>query len=601
MIAAAASLLGAIHLFIWSHDRESRASLAFTCLAFSLAAVSIAELGSMHAQTAAEWGRWVRWTHAPMFLMILGTFIFVRLYLDAGRWWLIGTIVALRAGILVANFASEPNFNFAHIDSIDRTPFLGELITVVGRAETGRWQWFATASGLLYAVFIIDAFVTVWRRGSTDDRRRALLIGGGIFAFIMSAFTATQLVIWGIVRLPMLIAPAFLVPLLAMAFELSRDALRGAGLARDLAESQRRLDLAASSAGLGLCTWYGTGEVWATRPARDLLGLEPDEPLDIERVAARVHPDDLAGVRQEIGNARSSGGNYSAQFRIRLTDGGERWILARGRSEVAAGDDCPTLRGVLRDVTDQKHAEAEADELRRELTHVGRVTALGQLASSLAHELSQPLGAILRNAEAAQILLKSHAPDLVELRDIVTDIHRDDRRAGEVIERLRALLQRRQLRFEPIVVDDLVRDVSALVRPDATARHILIKCDVDADLPCVAGDRVHLSQVLLNLLINALDATAETKLVRQVVVNARVDSRRGVEVAVTDWGSGIPEDRLSRIFDPFYTTKAGGMGMGLSVSKTIVEAHGGRLWAENVAHGGARFRVVLPVSEGIAA
>jgi signal transduction histidine kinase len=229
------------------------------------------------------------------------------------------------------------------------------------------------------------------------------------------------------------------------------------------------------------------------------------------------------------------------------------------------------------------------------------VTALGQLASSLAHELSQPLGAILRNAEAAQILLKSHAPDLVELRDIVTDIHRDDRRAGEVIERLRALLQRRQLRFEPIVVDDLVRDVSALVRPDATARHILIKCDVDADLPCVAGDRVHLSQVLLNLLINALDATAETKLVRQVVVNARVDSRRGVEVAVTDWGSGIPEDRLSRIFDPFYTTKAGGMGMGLSVSKTIVEAHGGRLWAENVAHGGARFRVVLPVSEGIAA
>jgi two-component system sensor kinase FixL len=385
-----------------------------------------------------------------------------------------------------------------------------------------------------------------------------------------------------------------------MTYELSRDALRASRLARELLESERSLDLAAESAGLGVCTWTPSG-AWATRRARSLFGLAEHEALDVDRIAGMVHRDDIEHLRAAAQQAFVRGGDSSMHFRIVLPDGTERWILARGRAEVSGGGRLPTLRGVLRDVTDQKTSETEAEELRRELAHIGRVTALGQLASALAHELSQPLGAILRNAEAAELLLRCPSPDLAELRAIVTDIHRDDRRAGEVIERLRGLLQRRQLRFEPVTVDSLVRDVSALVRPDATARHIQLECDVDADLPLVSGDRVHLSQVLLNLLINALDATTDTKRARHVLVEARSVSRRSVELVVTDHGSGIPADRLSRIFEPFYTTKPAGMGMGLAVSRTIVEAHGGRLWAENVVDGGARFRVVLPTDGSIAA
>jgi signal transduction histidine kinase len=567
-------------------------------LALSLAGVAITELGMMQATTAAEWGRWVRWCHLPLFGVIVATLLFVRLYLDAGRWWLIGAIVALRLAILVANFAIGPNFNFSRIDSIGFMSFLGETIAVAGAREPGHGQWIATLTGLLNLVFMVDAFATVWRRNGADDRRRTMVIGGGVLLFVVVSLVNTQLVIWGFVRYPMLITPAFLIPMLAMAFELSRDAFRAARLSHDLRESERRLDLAASSAGLGLCAWSEASGAWATRRARELFGLGDDEPVDIDRLVKMVRRDDVATMQAALRHAVESGDDCSTQFRIVLPDGFERWIHASGRAE---GGRHAVVRGVLRDVTDQKRSEAEAEELRRELTHIGRVTTLGQLASSLAHELSQPLGAILRNAEAAELLLDRPSPDLAELRAIVTDIHRDDRRAGEVIERLRALLQRRQLRFEPISLDGLVRDVGALVRPDAVARHVLLEYDIAADLPNVSGDRVHLSQVLLNLMINALDATTDTKRVRQIVVEARADDRRSVELAVTDRGNGIPPDRLNRIFEPFYTTKATGMGMGLSVSRTIVEAHGGRIWAENVRDGGARFRVVLPVTEGIAA
>jgi two-component system, LuxR family, sensor kinase FixL len=601
MVAAAALVLGSMQALVWSKDRQARAGLVFAVLAFSLAAVAFTELRMMHAQSPEEWGRWVRWCHVPLFCLIVSAFLFVRLYLNAGRWWLIGVIVAVRVAILVANFATDPNFNFARIDAIDRVSFLGETISIVGDHAPGTAQWIATSCVLLYLVFMFDASATLWRRGTKSDRRKTVLIGGGMLAFIALSVANTQLVIWGVIRQPMMIAPAFLIPLLAMAFELSRDSIRAAGLARDLSESERRLDLAASSAGLGLCAWHGNGEAWATPRARELIGLRPDDRIDIDRLAAIVHRDDVPGMRAALEQSLRAGGDCSGEFRIVLPDGTERWILARGCSAPAARGKGRTLRGVLRDVTEQKKAEAEAEELRRELTHIGRVTALGQLTTSLAHELSQPLGAILRNAEAAELLLDRRPTDLVELRAILADIHRDDRRAGEVIDRLRALLQRRPLRFERIAVGGLIRDVSALVRPDAAARHILLRCDLDANLPCVSGDRVHLSQVLLNLLINAFDAISETRRARQVVVEARGQGQHEVKVEVTDWGTGIPADRLRQIFEPFYTTKAAGMGMGLSVSRTIVEAHGGRIWAENANDAGARFHLVLPVDQGVAA
>ena len=242
-----------------------------------------------------------------------------------------------------------------------------------------------------------------------------------------------------------------------------------------------------------------------------------------------------------------------------------------------------------------RETRQELEELRSELTRAGRVTALGQLASALAHELSQPLGAILRNAEAAEIHLNNPSPDLEELRAIVSDIRKDDRRAGDVIEQMRALIKRRTVEMHPLALNELVQDVISLVHSDAVARHVALDCAVAPGLPLVAGDRVHLSQVLLNLIMNGMDAIQSSAAVtKRVVIEARPKEEGKVEVAVTDSGPGVPAGVIDKVFLPFYTTKSGGLGMGLPISRTIIEAHGGRLWAEHAPGGrGLTFRFTL--------
>lgn len=224
----------------------------------------------------------------------------------------------------------------------------------------------------------------------------------------------------------------------------------------------------------------------------------------------------------------------------------------------------------------RQHAEREMHLLRQEIAHVGRVSMMGQLASALAHEINQPLGAILRNAEAAELFLQSASPDLDEIRGILADIRRDDQRAGSVIDRMRGLLKRHNLDTRPVDLGDLVCDVAALVRADAVARHVELSLEVPGRLPPVLGDRVHVQQVLLNLILNGLDAMNGTNREnRLVTVSARLDETHSIEIAVSDTGHGISVDKLQQVFDPFFTTKPNGMGMGLAISRTIIEAHGG--------------------------
>jgi len=236
--------------------------------------------------------------------------------------------------------------------------------------------------------------------------------------------------------------------------------------------------------------------------------------------------------------------------------------------------------------------------LQDEIAHVGRVSMMGQLASALAHEINQPIGAILRNAEAAELFMQSKTPDLEEIRAILADIRADDQRAGDVIDRMRALLKRHVLDTQLLDLAELVGDVAKLAQPDAATRHVKLTVNLPADLPPVRGDRVHLQQVLLNLILNGIDALNRAGPGnRRVTVSARVDAARTVEIAVSDTGHGIAAEKLAHVFDPFFTTKPDGMGMGLPISRTIVESHGGRLWAENNNDTGATFRFTLPQAE----
>src|SRR5262245_19988357 len=256
------------------------------------------------------------------------------------------------------------------------------------------------------------------------------------------------------------------------------------------------------------------------------------------------------------------------------------------------------IAGLLLQRMRRRRAELELQRNREELAHVTRVSTVGELTTSVAHELNQPLGAILSNAEAAEMFLAADPPALNEVRDILADIRKDDQRASEVIRRMRGLLRKHELAPQAIEINDAVEEVLKLLSIDASTRKVSIKFEGTADLPRIWYDPVHFQQVVLNLVLNGMEAMnglpAEK---RQVVVRTGPGDNGTVKVAVADSGHGIPVDRLPKLFQPFFTTKKEGMGMGLSIARTIVEAHHGKIWVENNLESGATFCFTVPVSK----
>jgi two-component system sensor kinase FixL len=239
-------------------------------------------------------------------------------------------------------------------------------------------------------------------------------------------------------------------------------------------------------------------------------------------------------------------------------------------------------------------ARKQAEEVRQELAHASRLALAGELAASIAHEINQPLGAILSNADAAEMLLESSSPALDQLREILGDIRKDDRRASEVIRRLRTLLTKREMEVQPVDLNEVTSDVVLLARAESRRRGVTLGSEPVDDLPPVHGDKVHLQQVLLNLVLNAMEAMAGMPGERRLTVRAGVNENGAAEIAVSDTGPGIRPDRLPRLFDPFFSTKKEGMGLGLSIARSLIQAHGGQIWAENNPGGGATFRFTLP-------
>jgi signal transduction histidine kinase len=257
------------------------------------------------------------------------------------------------------------------------------------------------------------------------------------------------------------------------------------------------------------------------------------------------------------------------------------------------------LGDVFANTLSRRRSEMEGQRLRQDLAHVGRVSTMGELTASLAHELNQPLTAILSNAQAAQRILASDKGDLGEIREILGDIVEDDKRAGEVIHRLRGFLKKSNTELAALDIGELVSQVARLVSSDAIIRNVAIRLDLAPGLPPVCGDRVQLQQVILNLLMNGLDAMRESgEGERALVLRTVGGGAASVVVAVEDSGVGIDEADLDHVFHAFYTTKADGLGMGLAIARSIVEAHGGHLQARNNPGYGATFSFTLPVIKG---
>ena len=596
MVTASCITLALINLRIAFGDARRAPHMFFTVSALAVAAISVLELSVLRTDDL-EQCRWLlRLAALPIALMVTSVAGFVWTFFGTGRGWL-----ALLGGALVviAELSSllSPEPTIRNPIALRQAEGFGNIRFTVPVIREGPWSIVEMIGVLIVIAFVFDASISLWRKGAG---RRAVIVGGSIVFFFLTSRGQAALVENGILNTPYLTSFAFLAVLIAMGHELSDEVFRAAKLSRDLVESEQRMDLAAHAAKLGFWTWnLAKDEIWASETARHLFEVPLSEKINLERFVATLHPEDSDGVKQAIEAALSGGMEYEKEYRVLLSGGGERWIAARGRVELGSNGKPVLMRGVLLDITTQRRSETELQQLRGQLAHAGRVSMMGQLASALAHELNQPLGAILRNAEAAELFMQEASPNLDEVRAIISDIRKDDQRAGEVIDRLRSLLKRRDIESRMLSVSPLLDEVLALTRADAAARGVKLDLQCDPDLPSVRGDRVHLQQVLINLIINGMDALSESKQTeRRVTIRAQRNGRGFVEVSVSDNGHGIPADKLHHVFDPFFTTKLHGMGMGLPISRTIIEAHGGKLTAENGRDGGAIFRFTLPEDDG---
>jgi PAS domain S-box-containing protein len=365
----------------------------------------------------------------------------------------------------------------------------------------------------------------------------------------------------------------------------SKEALRA---------SEQRMSQAAESAQLVLWDWdLAKDEVLIQD--QGLFGFPPNTPVDHGTLGGGVHPDDLAVRDAAIQRALTNGGHYESEFRVILRDGSVRWITARGRSPVPVVDKPTRILGVAIDITRQKQAAAEAQMQREQLAHLSRVATMSALSGSLAHELNQPLTSILGNAYAGERIVSQDTPDLAEVRAIFADIDGAACRAGDIIARMRTLLRRGQVALQPVDVKESLEELLRLTRTDLIAQGVSVTDLTSGDIPRAMADRVQLQQILLNLIKNACDAMqANPPEDRRLTLTTSVEQNE-LRIGVLDRGVGLPDD-VESLFQPFHSTKEGGLGMGLSICRTLVSAHGGRLWAEPRAKRGAAFYVALPLA-----
>jgi C4-dicarboxylate-specific signal transduction histidine kinase len=313
-----------------------------------------------------------------------------------------------------------------------------------------------------------------------------------------------------------------------------------------------------------------------------------------------VHPEDRAAREGAINQALQTRGEYEVEYRLQQADGMVRWIHGRGRGVGPDDGAGPKLFGVSMDVTARKQAEASAAQKRGELEHVARVATLGELTTTLTHELRQPLAAILTNAYAGARLLEAPEPDLQKVRSTLADICEVTEHAGEVVGGLRAMLKRDSTAagLTNVDVNNVIRIVEHIAHGDANLHQVTVHLDLSSDVRPVKGDRVQLQQVILNLMLNAFSAMSGTGLdgARRVIVRTNAIDESNVLIEVQDNGTGIAAEQLESIFDPFITSRPEGLGMGLSICRSIIERHGGTISAANNPNRGAKISITLPVT-----
>ena len=326
-----------------------------------------------------------------------------------------------------------------------------------------------------------------------------------------------------------------------------------------------------------------------------VYGFDPKEGMAAwNKRLERIHPDDRAGRQQAIDRAISEKSDYEIEYRILLPGGAVRHVHSVGHPVLNASGDLVQFVGSSTDITERKQAEEALRQAQTDLARISRITTMGELTASLAHEVNQPIAAAITDANTCLRWLARDPPDIEEAREAASRTIRDATRAAEIISRVRQLFKKGTPERELVDVNQIIEEMVVLLRSEAARASISVRTELAADLPHVMGDRVQLQQVLMNLMMNSIDAMRDVDGTRELTIHSEPGENEQLVVSVSDTGIGLPPQKAKQIFDAFFTTKSHGTGMGLRISRSIVESHGGRLWAADNPPRGASFHLALP-------
>jgi len=368
--------------------------------------------------------------------------------------------------------------------------------------------------------------------------------------------------------------------------KLAEDALRRSEAY--LAETQRLSHT-------GSWAFNATSALYWSEENFRIWGFDPQQGLpDRASVLQRVHTEDRGRVFEYVQNAVRDGRDYALEFRIVLPDGAVRYIHGLGHPAFSASGELVEVVGTNVDVTERKRAEEALRQAQADIARVNRLTTMGELTASLAHEVNQPITAAGTDARTCLRWLTRDQPDLEEAREAASRVVKDTTRAAEIISRIRLLFKKDTSRRELVDINEIIQEMIVLLRGEATRYSISFRTDLTADLPQIMADGVQLQQVLMNLMMNGIDAMKDVDGTRELTINSGRSENEQLLVSVSDTGVGLPSQHSDQIFNAFFTTKPNGTGMGLSISRSIIEAHGGRLWASANGSRGAIFHLTLP-------